>query len=412
MTEDPRKIRISDYHYHLPPEAIAQFPLEERDRSRLLIMQEGKISSGSFRDLPSFLPDKSLLVLNETKVVRARVLFRKPTGAEIEILLMDPVEPMAELSQAFSQVSPVTWHGMVGNARRWHSGSLEVSTQSPAGRVVLNAEKIVAGNGEYFIRLSWTPAKIPLAEILEIFGRVPLPPYISRDPVPEDASRYQTVFAKHEGSVAAPTAGLHFTPAILEDLHGKGIDQAKLTLHVGAGTFKPVSAARIGDHEMHSEQIGIPRITIEKLLNHQGWITAVGTTTVRALESLYWQGVKWMEENDPEPVIRIGQWDPYGYPGSSAPPLDQSLEKVLSVLAKHRLDSLQGSTSLIIAPGYAYRIPSAIITNFHQPQSTLLLLVAAFVGEDWKRAYRFALDHNFRFLSYGDSCLFIRHPGF
>lgn len=410
MIESLRNIRIEEYNYSLPDERIAQFPLQERDKSKLLIFKENTISEDSFENISSFLPADSLLISNETKVVHARLLFRKPSGSQIEIFCLEPIKPTNDIQLVFRQQQSCTWKCLVGNARRWKSGPLELNSEINNEAIKLTANLVERDENTFLIQFEWSPTHFTFAQVLEHFGKIPLPPYISREASENDNSRYQTVFARNDGSVAAPTAGLHFTPEVLAKLMKKNIQMSSLTLHVGAGTFKPVSSETIGEHHMHYEQVIVPLKLIKEILTHNGkYITLVGTTTVRTLESVYWQGVKWLREPATRPELHIEQWDPYQNLNEKPVSTKDALECVVQVLEKFGLNDLHGATSLMIAPGYTYHIPDAIITNFHQPKSTLLLLVAAFVGQDWKVAYQYALEHEFRFLSYGDSCLFFKH---
>lgn len=410
MLKTLRNIRIEDYNYPLPVEQIAQFPLEIRDTSKLLIMKDNIISEDTFKNIASYLPADSLLISNETRVVHARLLFRKPSGSHIEIFCLEPVKPTNDIQLAFQQTESCTWKCLVGNARRWKSGTLELESEIGGLKVKLNARLTERDATTFFIQFNWSPANLTFAQILEHFGKIPLPPYISREATENDNTSYQTVFARNDGSVAAPTAGLHFTPEVLSTLEEKNMITDSVTLHVGAGTFKPVSSETIGEHHMHYEQVIVPVKLIHKILEYRNkHITLVGTTTVRTLESVYWQGVKWLQNKPDSPVMHIEQWDPYSELSEMNVSPEEALQSVIDTLEKYGLTELHGETSLMIAPGYTYHIPDAIITNFHQPKSTLLLLVAAFVGDEWKSAYAYALKSNFRFLSYGDSCLFFNH---
>jgi S-adenosylmethionine:tRNA ribosyltransferase-isomerase len=410
MLENLRNIRIEDFDYPLPEWQIAQFPLEIRDKSKLLLLKEDKISEDSFENIALHLPADSLLIFNETRVVHARLLFRKSSGSQIEIFCLEPVEPTTEIQLAFQQKQSCTWKCLVGNARRWKSGSLEMSGEINGNSVQLNAVLKSRDENAFNIQFEWTPAGYTFSQVLEHFGKIPLPPYISREASENDNTRYQTVFARTDGSVAAPTAGLHFTPEVLSALAEKKIQTASVTLHVGAGTFKPVSTETIGEHHMHSEQVIVPVELLKELIRYQKkHITLVGTTTVRTLESVYWQGVKWLKQKPESANLHIEQWDPYMVLSGTNISTQEALQCVIHNLESRGLTELHGETSLMIAPGYEYHIPDAIITNFHQPKSTLLLLVAAFIGPQWKDAYTYALSQNFRFLSYGDSCLFYKH---
>jgi S-adenosylmethionine:tRNA ribosyltransferase-isomerase len=405
-----QNIRIEEYNYPLPEEFIAQFPLEVRDSSRLLIYKDNQIGEDTFANIASHLPADSLLITNETRVIHARLLFRKPSGSRIEIFCLEPVEPTHDIQLAFQQQQSCTWKCLVGNARRWKSGALTLEDELDGIPVQIMATLQDREETTFLIHFEWTPAHFTFALVLEHFGKIPLPPYISREASENDNTRYQTIFAHNDGSVAAPTAGLHFTPEVLSTLETKNIKTAAVTLHVGAGTFKPVSTETIGDHHMHSEQVIVKLKLLKEILRYKNkHITLVGTTTVRTLESVYWQGVKWLLKSAETPFMLIEQWDPYQYMSEKPVSSEAALQCVIDTLEKFHLTELHGETSLIIAPGYTYQIPDAVITNFHQPQSTLLLLVSAFIGEGWKNAYDYAIENNFRFLSYGDSCLFFKH---
>jgi len=410
MLETIRNIRIEDYNYPLPAEQIAQFPLAVRDNSKLLIMRDNVIYEDTFSTIASHLPTDSLLISNETRVVHARLLFRKPSGSQIEIFCLEPIKPTNDIQLAFQQKQNCTWKCLVGNARRWKSGTLELESEIEGIQVKLAASLTERDATTFSIHFDWAPANLTFAQVLEHFGKIPLPPYISREATENDNTSYQTVFARNDGSVAAPTAGLHFTPEVLHSLAKKNIQTDSVTLHVGAGTFKPVSSEIIGEHNMHYEQVIVPVSLLKLILDYRKkHITLVGTTTVRTLESVYWQGVKWLQNKPASPVMHIEQWDPYLDISEKPVTTEDALHCVIDTLEKFSQAELHGETSLMIAPGYTYHIPDAIITNFHQPKSTLLLLVAAFVGDDWKTAYNYALKSKFRFLSYGDSCLFFKH---
>lgn len=399
-------LRIEDYTYPLPVERIAYFPLEQRDQSKLLVSGLGLIRESRFDEIASFLPSGGLLVLNNTRVVQARLEFFKETGARIEIFCLQPLVPVTDVHLALGLSSPVHWQCLVGNAKRWKSGLL--SLKNPATGLQLSARQVSRRGEEFEIAFSWEPAHLSFGEVLELAGQTPLPPYITRKAEERDKATYQTVYAKDDGSVAAPTAGLHFTPRVLDELARKDISARFLTLHVGAGTFKPVSADTIGGHSMHSEQFLVDRNLLEALKDREGDIISVGTTSMRTLESLYWLGVKLLDGYRPENAyFRIDQWEPYVQEKKETP--EEAMEAILDFLDQEGLQTLHGETSLIIVPGYSFQLVDLLITNFHQPRSTLLLLVAAFAGPAWKDAYAFALNNGFRFLSYGDSCLFFRN---
>lgn len=403
--EATRHIKISDYNYPLPDERIAKFPLEQRDRSKLLVYRNGDISESVFASLPDYLPAGSLLVFNNTKVIQARLHFRKETGALIEIFCLEPVQP-ADYAQNFQQTRRSAWLCLVGNLKKWKEGPLQRQMTVKGQPVTLTARRGEPRGTSHWIDFEWDNPGITFADILEVFGELPIPPYLNRPTQESDKQTYQTVYSKIKGSVAAPTAGLHFTTEVLDALRTKGIHLEEVTLHVGAGTFKPVKSEEIEGHEMHTEYIAVSRHTVEQLLAHAGNVTAVGTTSVRTLESLYYIGAALSEHPDAsEEELHVRQWTPY----DTAPSLtaQEALRNVLDYLDRHGLDTLHTSTQIIIAPGYKYRIVNRIVTNFHQPQSTLLLLVSAFVKGDWRRIYDYALAHGFRFLSYGDSSLLI-----
>jgi S-adenosylmethionine:tRNA ribosyltransferase-isomerase len=403
--KSPFHIQIEQFNYELPQERIAKYPLPGRDTSRLLLYRSGHLESRKFTEIASLLPDNSLLVFNETKVIQARLLFQKKTGARIEVFCLEPVEPVHDFQLAFQQGSPVVWKCLVGNAKRWKSGILEMETMVDGKPMVLKAEKVEKHQEASLVRFSWEPSGISFSEIIERSGLTPLPPYLHREAEEEDKIRYQTIYARHDGSVAAPTAGLHFTDRIMRQLADNRILTTKVTLHVGAGTFRPVITDSIADHEMHGERIVVSKATLETLLEHvRGPVIPVGTTSMRTLESLYWMALKIRKR---EPVLKVEQWDPYLQQIPEGFTMKDALVLLLEHLEKSGNESLTGETHLMIAPGYEFRICRGIVTNFHQPKSTLLLLVAALVGEDWKKAYDFALENDFRFLSYGDSCLFL-----
>jgi len=403
---NPGNIKIEEYNYPLPDERIAKFPLERRHLSKLLYLKGNNISEKVFYDIPGLIPEKSLLVFNETKVIQARLLFKKPTGASVEIFCLEPVEPVNDFQLAFQQKPPVVWKCLVGNAKRWKSGTLESTVTVNGKTVLLKAEKVKQLSDSFLISFEWTPAETLFSDVLEASGMIPLPPYLHREPVESDKERYQTVYARLNGSVAAPTAGLHFTDEIIENLKERDIISEKVTLHVGAGTFKPVSSETIDKHEMHTEKVIVKKNTLVNLLNHIGNpVIPVGTTSMRTIESLFWMALK----------INLGvtlnfevdQWDPYKLSVPNGFDIKTALRLLIDTLEKNNLEELKGETRLMIAPGYEFKLATGLITNFHQPKSTLLLLVSALIGEKWKEAYDFALNNNFRFLSYGDSCLFL-----
>lgn len=406
---EPKHIQIKDYNYPLPDERIAKFPLAERDTSKLLVYQQGNISQDHFRSLPDYLPQGALMIFNNTRVVRARLHFRKSTptqnenslGALIEIFILEPALPV-EYQENFLSRGKCSWYCMVGNLKKWKTGALHQEICIGQERVTLSASRVGTHGTSHEIEFSWN-SNHTWAEVLEATGELPIPPYLNRNTEQSDLTTYQTVYSKIKGSVAAPTAGLHFTPEVLSALDAHGIDREEVTLHVGAGTFKPVKSEEIGDHDMHTEHIAVRRETIEKLIRYEGKAIAVGTTSVRTLESLYYMGILAMQGKED---LHVEQWMPYE---SDTKGIDtcQALSALLEYMDKRNIDVLHSSTQIIIAPGYDFHIVRVMITNFHQPQSTLLLLVSAFVKGDWHSIYDYALANDFRFLSYGDSSILI-----
>lgn len=401
-------IYISDYQYDLPEEAIAQYPLADRDRSRLLVAAGGRITETRFYRIADHLPKDSLLVCNDTRVIFSRLLFQKDTGAQIEIFCLDPLSPGPDIGEALRSGPGCEWNCMVGNAKKWKKGALSLKTETEGDTIVLKAIRTGEGSGHWTVRFEWNNPDYCWAQILDIFGKAPLPPYIKRASGASDRICYQTVYAANEGSVAAPTAGLHFTPGLMKNLEDQGIRHTNLTLHVGEGTFKPVSTPLVNDHSMHSERISISRETLEEIAGHIDALVSVGTTSLRTLESLYWVGVRSMLTGNSVQDFVLGQWEPYQKNLPQDIPPAEAFKALLSGMEKEQIEVLRGETSLIIVPVYRVRTSGALITNFHQPRSTLLLLVAAFAGPIWREAYNYALDNNFRFLSYGDACLFFR----
>ena len=413
---ETKHIHIDEFNYPLPDERIAKYPLAERDQSKLLIYDKGNVSEDVFATLPAYLPTGSLMVFNNTKVIQARMHFRKETGALIEVFCLEPASP-ADYAQNFQETKRCSWLCLVGNLKKWKEETLSRVVEVRGKALTLRATRGECRGTSHWITFEWEMASgesIPFAEVLEAVGELPIPPYLNRATEERDKETYQTVYSKVKGSVAAPTAGLHFTPRVLEALDKQGIEREELTLHVGAGTFKPVKSEEIGDHEMHTEYISVSRHTIERLIAHGGEATAVGTTSVRTLESLYYIGVA-LERNpqSTEEELHVKQWMPYDYATSVAKgdakelTTVEALENIRSYMEENGLEVLHTSTQIIIAPGYEYHIVKRIVTNFHQPQSTLLLLVSAFVKGDWRNIYDYALSHDFRFLSYGDSSLLI-----
>ena len=405
MKEDPKHIHISEYNYPLSDERIAKFPLAVRDQSKLLVYRHGEVSEDVFTSLPDYLPKGSLMVFNNTKVIQARLHFRKETGALIEVFCLEPIQPNDYVLN-FQQTEHAAWLCMIGNLKKWKDGALKREMTVKGFPITLTATRGECRGTSHWIDFSWDNPEVTFADILEVFGELPIPPYLNRDTEESDKETYQTVYSKIKGSVAAPTAGLHFTPRVLEALQEKGIDLEELTLHVGAGTFKPVKSEEIEGHEMHTEYISVNRATIKKLIDHDGCAVAVGTTSVRTLESLYHIGVTLAENPDAtEEELHVKQWQPYEKYDQIPPVV--ALQKILGYLDRNGLEAHHSSTQIIIAPGYQYKIVKAMVTNFHQPQSTLLLLVSAFVKGNWRTIYDYALAHDFRFLSYGDSSLLI-----
>lgn len=404
---DTKHIQIKDYNYNLPDERIAKFPLAKRDNSKLLLYRHGEVTEDVFHNIAEYLPKGALMVFNNTKVIQARLHFRKETGALIEVFLLEPYWP-ADYEQMFQTTGHCSWLCMIGNLKKWKEGTLKRTFDVKGKEVTLVAERKEDVHKSYRVDFSWDASDVSWAELLDAVGELPIPPYLNRETQESDKTTYQTVYSKIKGSVAAPTAGLHFTPEVLADIDRHGIDREELTLHVGAGTFKPVKSEEIQDHEMHTEYICVHRQTLEKLIRHDAKAIAVGTTSVRTLESLYYIGVKLEKTLDlSEEELHVCQWEPYE--NAVAKPITplKAIENILAYLDKHGLSALHASTQIIIAPGYEYNIVKMLVTNFHQPQSTLLLLVSAFVHGDWHKIYDYALAHDFRFLSYGDSSLLI-----
>ncbi|MBK6381658.1 MAG: S-adenosylmethionine:tRNA ribosyltransferase-isomerase [Chitinophagaceae bacterium] len=402
---DPKKISILDYTYDLPAERIALHPLAERDASKLLVYKNGNIREDIYKNIAEHLPAESLLIFNNTRVIKARIRFQKSSGGVIEIFLLEPFQ--ADYTSTLSAIKKTTWKCMIGGVSKWKEG--ELSWESGVKSLELKATLLEKLDDAYVVQFSWTPDDLSFAEVLEQAGDIPLPPYIKRKTETADTERYQTIYAKDEGSVAAPTAGLHFTPAIFSKLAAKNIQTDFVTLHVGAGTFKPVKAATMQDHEMHAEWIDVSAAMIKNLVEQiDKTVVAVGTTSLRTLESLYWMGVK-ANLNPAIEQLQINQWEVYEEPlTNSSLSAKEALSSLLNWMKVNNRDRLFTQSQILIAPGYHFKIAKAIITNFHQPQSTLLLLVSAAIGGDWKKKYAYAMQNNFRFLSYGDgSLLFI-----
>ena len=407
MKEDPKHIRISEFNYPLPDERIAKFPLPVRDQSKLLLYRHGEVTEDIFTSLPDYLPANSLMIFNNTKVIQARLHFHKETGALIEVFCLEPIQPNDYVLN-FQQTEHAAWLCMIGNLKKWKEGALKREITVKGKPLTLTAERGACHGTSHWVDFRWNNPEITFADILEVFGELPIPPYLNRETQESDKETYQTVYSKIKGSVAAPTAGLHFTPRVLDALREKGVALEELTLHVGAGTFKPVKSEEIEGHEMHTEYISVNRSTLEKLVAHEGKAIAVGTTSVRTLESLYHIGVTLLHNpNATEEDLHVKQWQPYETALETATPAVDALQAIIAYLDRHHMETLHSSTQIIIAPGYEYRIVKAMVTNFHQPQSTLLLLVSAFLHGDWRKIYDYALAHDFRFLSYGDSSLLI-----
>jgi S-adenosylmethionine:tRNA ribosyltransferase-isomerase len=402
----PKNLRIQDFTYQLPADRIAKYPLEERDASKLLIYKTGNIQEDIYRHITAHIPTGSLLVFNQTKVVHARLLFKKETGGIIEIFCLEPHEQYTDVHAAMQQKGKVLWNCMIGGASKWKHGTI-LTLQHERPDFALTAKITDRNVGNYAVELEWNN-DFSFAEILHYAGQVPLPPYLHREVEASDETRYQTIFAKTEGSVAAPTAGLHFTQQVLDSLRQEGIDIAYVTLHVGAGTFKPVKSETMDAHDMHAEWIDIDIQSIQSIITHlDKGIKAVGTTSARTLESLYWIGCKFLQKR---PVdlsgIAIHQWDPYEL--NTHIDAGVALKAVISYMEVHNMMRLVTRTQILIAPGYDFKVIKGLVTNFHQPQSTLLLLIAAFIGDNWRKLYDYALAHDYRFLSYGDGCLLIK----
>lgn len=404
----PKEINIKDYSYELPEDKIAKFPLQNRDESKLLVYQNNTIVDSVFNQLHHYLPLNSLVVFNNTRVVHARLLFNRATGAQIEVFCIEPLHHL-DYQIAFLSKQKSVWKCMVGNAKKWKEDVLEKLVETPIGNVVLKATKNGLENDLFVVAFTWDNEQYSFAEMLHFAGILPLPPYLNRNTEISDEERYQTVYAKVQGSVAAPTAGLHFTPKVFDALKQKNIQVSEVTLHVGAGTFKPVKAAVLADHQMHEETLYVDLTTLKNIANGlqlKNTLVAVGTTSVRTLESLYWHGVKITLQNATK-HIEIKQWDAYEIDATGISAFD-AISAIIQQLENNQENELIGSTQIILVPGYTFRLANAIITNFHQPENTLMLLIAAFVGNDWQKIYNHALQNNYRFLSYGDSSLLWR----
>lgn len=406
---NPKAIRINDYTYKLPDERIAAQPLEERDASKLLVYKDGGIQEAVFKNIVDHLPENALLVFNDTRVIQARLLFKGEKDT-IEVFCLEPVEPSTVMEVAMDATGSVIWKCLIGNNKKWKDIPQQAVFFNDGQAVKLTAEKLRKEDDVFIVKFSWDPPDLSFSRVLEISGLIPLPPYIKRIADDSDKERYQTIYAKAHGSVAAPTAGLHFTQTVIERLKEKNIAKAYVSLHVGAGTFRPVKSEFMKDHDMHSEQIHVTKEFIEQLLVHMGKgpIISVGTTSLRTLESLYWLGIKLRHAEGVVQDMVVEQWDPYDInPGVLIEPR-KAIESVLAYMKQNKLSDITAKTALLIVPGYSIKLADGIITNFHQPQSTLLLLVAAVIGDNWKNVYNYALDNDFRFLSYGDSCLLFK----
>ncbi|MEP1088677.1 S-adenosylmethionine:tRNA ribosyltransferase-isomerase [Algoriphagus sp.] len=394
-------IDLRDYEYTLPEEKIAKHPLAKRDASKLLHYKDGQISHLNFGAIPDLLPADTLLVYNDTKVIPARLIFQRETGARIEIFLLQPTSPTTVIPEIMLAKHPVVWETMIGNAKKWKDGEVLYGQIPFEGSTITLQAKLIDRETRK-VEFTWDNTDVAFVDVVEASGEVPLPPYLNRKPIEEDKSRYQTVYSSKEGAVAAPTAGLHFTSEVFERLRNKGIKEAQVTLHVSAGTFQPIKASQVTDHPMHSEQIHVNRETVEKILLDLEHVVAVGTTSVRTLESLYWYGVKLLEKKGTE--LKIDKLFPYEV-REILPSAKASYGAILSYMKEMELDTIMGTTEIFIFPGYEFKIVKGLITNFHQPGSTLILLIATILGEDWKRVYGEALENDYRFLSYGDSSL-------
>ncbi len=403
----PRDLKIEDFTYQLPDDRIAKYPLEERDAARLLIYRAGDISEDTYSNIAAHISPKALMVFNQTRVVHARLVFTKETGGKIEVFCLEPASRYTDIQTAMLQKGVVEWHCLVGGAGKWKDGQvLQMTCAEPYFKLTANI--LERRNGSYILQLKWDDVTLSFAEVLYHCGKVPLPPYLHREAEMGDDSRYQTVYAKDDGSVAAPTAGLHFTERVLQSIEQKGIDKALVTLHVGAGTFKPVKSETMATHDMHAEWIEVSKQALEQLIAHaNGDIIPVGTTSLRTVESLYWIGCKLLQ-NIPIDFegIALTQWEPYELDAN--PTVQAALGCILQWLQQSGKEKIVTRTQILIAPGYTFKIATGLVTNFHQPHSTLLLLIAALVGDEWRRIYEHAMDAGFRFLSYGDGCLLWR----
>jgi len=395
-----KDILIKDYSYSLPDEKIAKYPLEHRSDSKLLIYKESEITESSSSQIADHLPNEGLIVFNNTKVIQARLIFYKETGARIEIFCLSPKTP-ADFESSLSSTKSCVWTCIAGNAKKWKSGKIKLTAFIDGKETEVFAEKLSRENANFIIEFTWDSESLSFSEILDSAGATPIPPYMNRKSEESDKDRYQTVYSQHDGSVAAPTAGLHFTDRTLKSISNNGVGQDYVTLHVGAGIFKPVKSETVGEHEMHAEFFSVSSQTLKNIRENLGKIIAVGTTSVRTLESLYWLGVKLIENKE---IQTLSQWEAYELKSDIS--VDDAMSAVES-FSKNNNGEVSSNTQIMITPGYEFKIVNQLVTNFHQPQSTLLLLISAFIGEDWKKVYNYALENNFRFLSYGDSSLLI-----
>lgn len=405
----PKEIEIKDYDYELPAERIASYPLPQRDESKLLIYRNENISQDIFKNISQYIPENSILIFNDSKVVKARILIENSAGQKIEIFCLEPVQPSREFAMAFAATKKCRWLCMIGNAKKWKEEVI-IHNFFTKGKVVeLRVKKFAPVNGVYEVEFEWNPIEMTFSEVLMRVGHIPLPPYIKREDQRSDTERYQTVYANLEGSVAAPTAGLHFTQEVLEDLKTRGVDEEFVTLHVGAGTFQPVKSERIGGHNMHGEKFFVSRTLIEKILNKEDKkIIAAGTTSARTMESLYWLGLKLIENSSVQiNKLKIFQWEAYENKDERKYTLNDAMQALTDYMKFNEIETLECETEIIITPGYKFKVIDGLITNFHQPKSTLLLLIAAFTKGEWKKIYDYAMKNDFRFLSYGDSSLLL-----
>ena len=398
-----RSVKTEDYSYILSEKMIAKYPLPNRDNSKLLVYNKGEISHRKFNELSDLLPENSLIVFNNTKVIQSRLIFYKPTGARIEIFCLEPVSP-PDYAMVFQETDKCTWKCIVGNLKKWKNDTISAEIYVNDHQLKIEARKVERNSESQHIEFTWNNNEVLFGEILKTMGQTPIPPYLKRNSEDSDKINYQTVYSKHNGSVAAPTAGLHFTIETLESLKKKSVKLDNVTLHIGAGTFKPVKSQMIGDHEMHTEHFSVNLKLINNLINNTGQLTATGTTTVRTLESLYWLGVK-IKKNQNLNNHHINQWETYDLPGNIS--VKDSLRSISDYMVSNQKETINASTQIIIVPGYKFKLINKLITNFHQPKSTLLLLVAAFIGDDFSKIYDYALNNDFRFLSYGDSSILI-----